>query len=381
MFNKCCKVDIIIIGAGLSGLTLALEILKKTDKTLIILDKKKKHTKDKNWCFWNYPKNNFTNDYSKKWDYIRVNFGNQTIKKNDPKFCYLNISSNKFYDKASEIITKSERAKIIFNQNISRIIEKSNSVNVRSNGITYTSNLLFSSIPKQTRKKKLLQHFYGIEVEYSKNVFNKNEITLMDMNNNNKEEFQFIYVLPFSKKKALVESTYFSKKTHEISKYKNDIKQYLDNKYKNFSYKKVFSEYGELPMYLEKNDPYSQKIIPIGLPGNWIKISSGYCFQNAFKNSEHIVDCMIKNKKIIIQKKKINLFLDEIFCVFLENYPQKTCDLFFTFFKKLSLKNIVNFLTENQSLIELFKILIILPKKNLFLSLLILLKRKFKNVY
>ena len=53
MFNKCCKVDIIIIGAGLSGLTLALEILKKTDKTLIILDKKKKHTKDKNWCFWN----------------------------------------------------------------------------------------------------------------------------------------------------------------------------------------------------------------------------------------------------------------------------------------------------------------------------------------
>ena len=379
MFNKCCKVDIIIIGAGLSGLTLALEILKKTDKTLIILEKKKKLIKDKNWCFWNYPKNYFTNDYSKKWDYIRVNFGNQTIKKNDSKFCYLNISSKKFYDKASAIITKSERAKIIFNQNISRIIEKSSSVNVKSNGTTYTSKLMFSSIPKQNKKNKLLQHFYGIEVEYSKNVFNKDEVTLMDMNNNT-EEFQFIYVLPFSKKKALVESTYFSKKTHEISKYKNDIKQYLNNKYKNFSYKKVFSEYGELPMYLEKNDSHSQKIIPIGLPGNWIKISSGYCFQNAFKNSEYIVDCINKNKKIIVKKKKINLFLDEIFCVFLENYPKKTRDLFLKFFKKLSLKNIVNFLTENQSLIELFKILLILPKKNLFLSFLILLKQKIKNV-
>ena len=34
--------DIIIIGAGLSGLTLALELSKKTTKSILIIEKKKK---------------------------------------------------------------------------------------------------------------------------------------------------------------------------------------------------------------------------------------------------------------------------------------------------------------------------------------------------
>ena len=34
--------DIIIIGAGLSGLTLAVELIKRTKKNVLILEKKKK---------------------------------------------------------------------------------------------------------------------------------------------------------------------------------------------------------------------------------------------------------------------------------------------------------------------------------------------------
>ena len=40
--------DIIIIGAGLSGLTLALELSKKTAKSILILEKKRKLFFDKN---------------------------------------------------------------------------------------------------------------------------------------------------------------------------------------------------------------------------------------------------------------------------------------------------------------------------------------------
>ena len=36
------KFDVIIIGAGLSGLTLANEISKKTKKSVLIIEKKKK---------------------------------------------------------------------------------------------------------------------------------------------------------------------------------------------------------------------------------------------------------------------------------------------------------------------------------------------------
>ena len=53
--------DVIIIGAGLSGLTLAKEISTKTNYKILILEKKREFKFDKNWCFWNRPKNPFTN--------------------------------------------------------------------------------------------------------------------------------------------------------------------------------------------------------------------------------------------------------------------------------------------------------------------------------
>ena len=37
--------DIVIIGAGLSGLCLAIEIIKRTKFTVLLLEKKKKTTK------------------------------------------------------------------------------------------------------------------------------------------------------------------------------------------------------------------------------------------------------------------------------------------------------------------------------------------------
>ena len=55
------KFDFIIIGLGLSGITLLLELLKRTKKKILIIEKKKKLNRDKNWCFWSYPKNFLTN--------------------------------------------------------------------------------------------------------------------------------------------------------------------------------------------------------------------------------------------------------------------------------------------------------------------------------
>ena len=66
------KFDIIIIGAGLSGLILANEISKKSKKSILIIEKKNKIGYEKNWCFWNKPQNIFTNKYDTSWESIKV---------------------------------------------------------------------------------------------------------------------------------------------------------------------------------------------------------------------------------------------------------------------------------------------------------------------
>ena len=45
--------DIIIIGSGVSGLILAHEIIERTNKSVLMLEKEKKIVMNKNLCFWN----------------------------------------------------------------------------------------------------------------------------------------------------------------------------------------------------------------------------------------------------------------------------------------------------------------------------------------
>ncbi len=65
--------EVIIIGAGLSGLTLAKEICDRTSYKILVLEKKKKLKFDKNWCFWNRPENPFTNNFDHSWEKISIN--------------------------------------------------------------------------------------------------------------------------------------------------------------------------------------------------------------------------------------------------------------------------------------------------------------------
>ena len=48
------EVDITIIGAGVSGLILANEITERTNKKVLLLEKKK-FKFDKNLCYWSIP--------------------------------------------------------------------------------------------------------------------------------------------------------------------------------------------------------------------------------------------------------------------------------------------------------------------------------------
>ena len=47
-----------------------------------------------------------------------------------------------------------------------------------------------------------------------------------------KDMFNFIYLLPFSKNRALVESTYFSPEILDNETYLQDIKEYIFEKFK-----------------------------------------------------------------------------------------------------------------------------------------------------
>ena len=360
--------DVIILGAGLTGISLALEILSRTNLSVLIVEKKKKFVKDKNWCFWNKPKNYFTSLSDFSWNEIIINIDKLKLKKRDSSIQYLCISSLSYYKQGLKKIQTFKNARVELNNKVKNFYEQNGTVFVETKKSIYQSKLLFNSIPSPVDKDKLKQHFLGVEINCNKNVFNDKQVTLMDFSSN-KKTVHFFYILPFTKKKALIETTYFSNKIYKKEKYIIDIKNYLKKNYPKEKFRISYSEHGVLPMYHNNNKQLSKKIFNIGITNNWIKMSTGYCLQNAFEKSVQIVNCIIKRKTIIIKSKRLNKFLDEIFCEFISRYPEDVKLFFVSFYSKLSLKIIVRFLTEKNNLFELLKVLTVLPKKKLFFSL------------
>ena len=354
------EVDITIIGAGVSGLILANEITERTNKKVLLLEKKKKFKFDKNLCYWSIPRNSLTDCADNRWSEICVLINKNKMIYQTKGIEYLRIKSSNFYNYFLNKLNKRKNFNLLLGHSINSVKSLDNEVIIDIGRKEVKSKICFDSrIENNYSKNQLLQHFFGVEIIFKKKVSN-NVLTLMDIQNN-KKAFNFFYILPMGENKVFIESTYFSQNFFKKEKYKNDINKYLLKNYSGNEYKIKFDEFGIIPMY-ELRNLDSKNHIKIGTAGNWVRQSTGYSLQNAFENSKQIVDCIIAGKTPKIKKKYFLNFLDKTFCKFLINNPEDGILFFDNFFRKNKLKTIVNFLTNTASLLELAKIIISLPK-------------------
>tara|TARA_B100000989_G_C19527010_1_gene467476 strand:+ start:1426 stop:2562 length:1137 start_codon:yes stop_codon:yes gene_type:complete len=366
------KFDIIIIGFGLSGVTLLSELLKRTNKNVLVLEKKTKLERDKTWCFWNKPTNVFTKKYRNSWKKIVVMFRNKKITKFDQSISYEQIFSDDLYNYGKKILHESKKSKLLLGQNINKIEENKDRIYIRSNNKLYSAKYIFDSRPSKFIRGKLVQHFCGIEVEANKNIFETDEVILMNFQKNT-EKVHFFYILPYTKKRALVESTYLSNFIFNKNKYLSDIKKFLKETYPDVSFKNIYKEIGVIPMYRQKKSHSFNNLFQIGTADNWVRMSSGYAFQNSFKKSKELVEKLLNNQKITVNEKKVTLILDKIFCKFLQDYPNEAKNMFLFFFERLKLQTIVKFMNDDYNIIDLLKILFVLPKLKLIKCMFIVL--------
>ena len=190
--------DYIIIGGGCAGLSLAyeLEIHEKfKNKTLAIIEPRNDYIRDKTWSFWKVAAHNFEDCVKHSWSNFSVNIPNQTkyIKCNN--FPYQAIDSGLFYQKIIKTLKKNTN--IHFFKNI--------------NEISNENSFVFNSVSDVSDSKNhLWQHFSGIEIETNKDVFDNQIFNLMDFDCEQRNSVHFFYTLPFSKKNALIETTWIS---------------------------------------------------------------------------------------------------------------------------------------------------------------------------
>ena len=342
--------DYVIIGGGCAGLSLAYELEinnKLKDKTLAIIESRKEYKRDKTWSFWKVFDHNFEDCIIKSWNNFTINTSENSHQLSTKKFPYQSIDSGKFYKKIN--------SKLMSNSNIS-FFKNLNEINSKN-------SIVFNSVfEDKFDKSKLWQHFQGVEIETSKDIFDDEILSLMDFNCDQKNNVHFFYTLPFNKNKALIETTWLSDlEDQNLMDYDLQLENYIKHNLRVKNYKIKFIEKGAIPLFYPSIGKNS-KIINIGSAGGMTRLSTGYTFLNIQEHSKYI----LKNIDKINEVEKYNLgqkykFLDNIFLKVLRNNPEKMPNIFYRLFK-CSPNTVIKFLSNKSNILEDINIISKMPK-------------------
>ena len=342
--------DYIIIGGGCAGLSLAYELEiheKLKDKTLAIIEPRLEYKKDKTWSFWRVIPHNFDDCIKKSWANFSINVPGKTNHLECKDYLYQSVDSGLFYKKINNRLK--ENNNITFFKNIEEI-------NTRN-------SFIFNSVPNIKKNHlNLWQHFCGVEIETKNDLFDDQIFNLMDFDCEQRESVHFFYTLPYSKNKALVETTWLSKMNDNSQKdYDQQIKNYIEKHLKIKDYEITYKEEGAIPLFHPSYEKEKNKI-NIGTAGGMTRLSTGYTFLNIQEHSRFIrenIENISKANRFEIKKKY--KFLDDIFLRVLNKHPEKMSTIFFNMFET-SPKTVIKFLSNKSNYLEDLSIILKMPK-------------------
>ncbi|MDT0691549.1 lycopene cyclase family protein [Salegentibacter sp. F188] len=354
----------VIVGGGLAGLQLAHKLSKEVffkGKKIAIIDPSEKNENDKTWCFWEKGQGQWDKIVSKTWTSTNFLSAEQDLKLDLSPYKYKRIKSLDFYNfikkelsTISDIIFIEDEISRIDPVTMQAIGEKDN-----YSATHFFDSRIPSSYDKDEKYTKIYQQFKGWYIETENCQFDPSSFTMMDYRLRHNNSTSFTYILPETKKKALVEFTFFTPFIAEDHVYDEMLKQYLSEVIEIKDYKIISVESGFIPMTDFPFEEINRKeITKIGTGGGWVKPSTGYSFKSTEKKVDKIVDNIKRGLppgKDLINKKFRRY--DAIFLDVLARHNEKGDSIFSKLYAKNSMENIFKYLDEETSLSEEMKIM------------------------
>ncbi len=354
--------DIVIIGAGLSGLQMLIQIKEHYDffkhKKIAIIDKSKKTENDRTWSFWEEGFSRWDLIAQKTWDKAEFHNKKSYTFNLDP-YRYKSIEARYFYEYALRYLDQFPGIHLIHDE-VLNVQPKVNQVEIHfKSEEKIECTYCFDSRPdlqklENTNEIYLKQHFKGAFVLFREDIFDIETANLMDFRLSYKDLCSFTYVLPITKRKALVEFTLFSKDLIEDASYDEHIKIYIEKYISKRPYKIFKTEQGVIPMTTyDFQQDHKLGHFKIGTSGGWVKASTGYAFKNSEKKAAKVIQNLKENKDPMdgVYSKRYQI-MDQLFLDVLSYRNDKAAALFEELYSKNSIQQIFKFLDEESTIQE-----------------------------
>ncbi len=357
------KYDYIIAGAGLAGLSLAYKIRKSPildNKSILLIDKDLKNKNDRTWCYWSKSENSFDHLIYKSWK--QIFFANKDFNQSFDihPYSYNMIRGIDFYKHVISFLKNSPNTEFITDQ-IINLNEGGTISEIQCTHANYSAEYIFKSYydkPDFSKSHFVWQHFKGWIIECDEDVFDENQAIFMDFRLDQADETRFFYVLPHSRRKALVEIAIFSKDIPDPSFYDPYLKSYIKNTLQIENYQIEEEEVGAIPMtdYNFKSS-VNKKVISIGTNAGRVKGSSGYAYYRIQKDTDKLLNAILSNRLDSYKIKKNRYhFYDSIFLNAILTGKTNGSEVFGNLFKQLPPETIFKFLDEEGTFLNDLKV-------------------------
>lgn len=359
--------DYIIGGAGCAGLDFALKLFEAgvKNKKVLIIDKHHRESLNYSLSFWTNEKSNWDKIVSKNWNKIEIIDNSGEVKVDELQtYKYNFLEGKQMYDYVKDKL--SVNSDFIFkSEYINRTIEINQKVWVICEKNTFTCDYFFDSTNVNVKKsgfigsKPVYQQFVGFFVETKEDFFNDEVATLMDFRPQQHDYLRFVYTMPFSKTKALIEFTMFTPELKSFSEVENELHNFLRTHVNITGFKIANTERGIIEMNRKcKYTIKSSRIIPIGRCANMLKPTSGYAFMKIQKDSSAIVESIVEKGFPKVKRRcKLRFKLYDSIMLKVLTSNKEISKIYFEFFKNNKVIDFLRFLDEETKFIDEFQIM------------------------
>lgn len=338
------KLSVALLGAGCASLSLAARSNEFDSHHFTVIEPQTRSEKDHTWGFWYMPwLAHVTTKTQKKWNNWHIISTDQIVELSSQQHPYCALSRHEWLDHCQKQALDSGAL-------------------IAADLDQLTVQQILDSRPPTAPTDAMLQHFLGYEVTTDYDAFNPSSAILMDFRCDQSYGMHFIYYLPFTARRALIESTIFSPKLAPQSFYDKAIRKYLIKNLGCENYIVQRSERGVIPMAtLEKHDP---KLTGIGANGGAIRPSSGYAFSFIQKQIGQILSNARPGQllKVSTPHSQFELFMDSIFLHVIRHWPALAPKMFINMAQNLTGSEFAMFLSGSASMRIWIKVVFAMPK-------------------
>lgn len=360
------RYDLLIVGGGLSGLSLAAALVRSSlsGLRLLVVDRNPFDDERRTFSYWSREPTPFDGLAVRVWDRWVVRAAGFERRLDLGPYRYRTVRGVDF-QRAVRPVLQAHPTAALLEGDVREVRDGAERAAVLVGETWVEADWVFDSRPTPGDFRRpgggplLRQRFKGWVVETPGDTFDPEAPTLFDFRTPQHGATRFCYVLPYGPREALVEYVVYGPDAPD-----DDLRAYLEETLGVRDYRITFEEHGVSPLAVRRESRRrGRRVLRIGVHGGRLKASTGYGYTRIQQDAQAIVRSLVRRGHpfALPRERWSYRFLDALMLRVMARHGERIAEVFGAMFERNPIERVLRFLDEEASLGEALHLALTLP--------------------